>query len=163
MKHPNLIPECNVDTAFVEMLGYKGANHAPGITEVSNILERKMVNQTAFGFVDGDKKQPKYFNNFIVIKTTTNAKLLKHLVRNHYLVMVNPDMDRFIYNICRKLSIDLPKYGFPSELGAFTTFTKKPAIKNDTQFKNLLNTINQRNPEELQAIKSWMRKFFPYN
>src|SRR4051812_17562327 len=97
--YPNLIPECNVDTAFVEMLGYKRPNHAPSITQVSSILENKMIKQTAIGFVDNDKKQPQYFKAFEVLKATKNAKLLKHPIRNHYLIIVNPDMDTFIFKL----------------------------------------------------------------
>ena len=52
--HPNLIPECNVDTAVVEMLGYRRPNHAPSITQVSSILENKMMKRHAIGFIDND-------------------------------------------------------------------------------------------------------------
>src|SRR4051812_35231774 len=107
---PKLIPECNVDTIFVEMYGYKRPNHAPSITQVSSILEKKMGNQKAMGFIDNDKKQPEYFKNFKVVEKTKNAKLLKHPMQHHYLVMVNPDMDHFIFNLCRDLNIDLADY-----------------------------------------------------
>src|SRR5437879_943073 len=105
--YPNLIPECNVDTLFVEMYGYKRPNHAPGITEVSLILEKRLHNQRATGFIDNDKKKPQYFKEFTEIDSTANTKLLKHSKKHHYLVVINPDMDTFIYKLCGQLNINI--------------------------------------------------------
>lgn len=159
--YPNLIPECNIDTLFVEMLGYKKPNHAPSITIVSSILEKK-TNQRAMGFVDSDKRQPLYFKEFKVIDTTANAKLLKHPERHHYLVVVNPDMDTFIFNLCRKLGINIADYNFPSDFKAFVSFVKKNAIRSNPNFKNLLNTILQKNPAEITKIKHWVTQYSLY-
>lgn len=161
--HPYLIPECNVDTAFVEMYGYKRPNHAPGISQVSSILEKNMTKKRAMGFIDNDKRKPEYFKYFEVMEKTSNAQLFKHPNTHHYLVVVNPDMDTFIFNLCRKLEINLSKYNFPTQYDAFVSFTKKPTIRNNSDFKNLLNTIHQKNSEEISTIRNWIRKYSPYN
>src|SRR5215218_10436217 len=101
INYPNLIPECNVDTVFVEMCGYKQPNHAYSITQVSSILETSMSNKRAMGFVDNDKRHPKYFKNFKELDSTNNAKLLKHRNKQHYLVVVHPAMDKFIFKLCQ--------------------------------------------------------------
>ena len=56
IRYPNLIPECNVDTVFVEALGYPGPNHAPSINQVCAILEKRGPQGKAIGFIDNDKK-----------------------------------------------------------------------------------------------------------
>jgi len=58
IKHSFLVPECNVDTVFVEMLGYDEPNHAPNIHSVCSILENLPAKQSAIGFIDDDKKKP---------------------------------------------------------------------------------------------------------
>lgn len=156
---PTLIPECNVDTAFVEMCGYRRPNHAPSISQVSYILEQKMSKRRAIGFVDNDKRKPKYFDEFNEIDRTNNARLLKHSNRHHYLVIVNPDMDTFIFNLCKELNIDLQRHNIPRDFTAFVSLTKKESIKNNLQFRNLLNTIRQRNSAEINRIRYWISHY----
>lgn len=161
IQYPFLIPECNVDTAFVEALRYKSPNHAPNINEVTKILE-KNPKQRAIGFIDNDKRKPKYATEFKEIESASNVQLLKHIKNPHYLVIVNPAMDEFIYNICRDLEIDISKYTLPTELDAFITKTKKQAIKANPGFKNLLNTIVQRRHPTVEQISQWIKKYSPY-
>jgi hypothetical protein len=65
-------------------------------------------------------------------------------------------MDRFIFDICAELEIDLAKYGFPTRLAAFISKTKREAIIRDAKFRNLLNTIRQKNPPKIAKICSWI-------
>jgi len=158
--YPNLIPECNIDTAFVEMLGYKEPNHASSINEVSKILENNKSKQRAIGFVDNDKRMPKYLSQFEVVENLKTVKLLKHSSKDHYLVVVNPAMDKFIFDLCKKLDIDLAEYGFPGELKAFISFTKRESVRRN--IKNLLNAIKQKNPPEIQKVRFWIAQHSPY-
>jgi hypothetical protein len=160
--YPNLIPECNVDTAFVEMLGYKNPNHAESITQVSSILEKAKPKQKAIGFIDNDKKKTSYISQFETVDTIKNVSLFKHPDREHYLVIVDPAMDEFIYNLCKNLAIDPGKYNIPSELRSFISFTKKTSTKNNPHFRNLLNTIKQKDPKEIAKIRSWVEQYSPY-
>lgn len=161
IQYPFLIPECNVDTVFIESLHYQSPNHVLSINQVSNILENRPL-QRAMGFIDDDKKKPKYFSDFIQIESVDHVRLLKHKVRDHYLVVVQPAMDEFIYCICKELEIDLSKYKFPNELKAFINLTKKEAIKSNPHFRNLLNTIIQKNHPTIKKISHWIKKYSPY-
>jgi hypothetical protein len=158
IKYPNLIPECNVDTVFVEMLGYKNPNHAPDINQVALILNKKKTNEKAIGFIDDDKKSPLYFKEFKQLDKIGDVKLLKHSKRNHYLVVVSPAMDNFIYNLGKSLGVK----NLPNTAKEFRLITKKQSIKNNPDFKNLLNTIIQKMPEEIITIKLWISKYSPY-
>lgn len=156
INHQNLIPECHVDTAFVEMLGYKNPNHAPGITEVSSILKKEKAKVRVIGFIDDDKKKPQFVKEFKCIKNFGNIKVLKHPTHKKFLVVVYPAMDKFIFDLSRSLDIKLNDYHLPTELGAFIRFTKQPSIIKDKNFKNLLNTIKQKKPTEVVRIISWI-------
>ena len=162
IKYPCLLPECNIDTAFVEMIGYKEPNHAPSITQVSFILENKFSNQRAMGFIDNDKKKTKYIAEFECIDEVNRARLLKHPDRHHYLVVLDPAMDGFIFSLCESLNINPGKYRLPSNRPDFISATKQMSIRSNTYFKNLLNTILQKRPAEFVRIKSWIKKYSPY-
>jgi hypothetical protein len=156
IRYPNLIPECNVDTVFVEALGYPEPNHAPSINQVCSILERKRPNEKAIGFIDNDKKRPAYLNQFELVEDLGNVRLFKHSVKSQHMIIVSPAMDRFIFDLCSELGLDPDQYGFPTTFPAFLSKTKKEAIKRDHHFKQLLNTIRQRNPPKIAKIRSWI-------
>lgn len=160
--YPNLVPECNVDTVFVEMLGYKEPNHAPNINDVFKIFAKRKASEKLIGFVDNDKKKPKEFSTFVTIDRINDVSLLKHPDREAYLVVVTPAMDEFIFKLCKRLNINIPRK-LPGEFEAFKSFTKKAAIRNNADFRNLLNTVVQKNPLEIAKVKSWIAKFSPYN
>lgn len=156
IRYPNLIPECNVDTVFVEMMGYRQPNHAPSVNTVCAILEKKKPNEKAIGFIDNDKKKPAYLVNFGLVEDLGNVRLLKHATKRQHLVVVSPAMDRFIFDLCTNLEIDLANFGLPAGFAEFLSMTKRQAIRTDVQFKNLLNTLRQRNPPKIASIRSWI-------
>jgi hypothetical protein len=159
INYPNLIPECNIDTAFVEMLGYSAPNHAPSIHQVCSILKKQKANNLCIGFIDDDKKKPDYISGFILLHKLTHFLILKHSSLNQYLIIAKPAMDRVIFDLCQDLNIDLSKYGFPQNFDAFLAQTKRESIKTNKNFKNLLNTIKQRNPPDIEKIKTFISKY----
>lgn len=162
IQHPYLIPECNVDTVFVEMLGYPEPNHAANINQVCSALEKLSPNQRAIGFIDNDKKKPDYLDQFEPLDEVNNIQLLKHSGKSQYLVVAKPAMDMIVYDLCRNLNIDISKYKLPSAFKPFKERTKSVSIRQDKNFKNLLNTIKQKHPPEIEKIKSWIVKYSPY-
>src|SRR5205814_9914938 len=103
-----------------------------------------------------------YIKEFKEIDAINNAKLLKHPGRNHYVIVVNPAMDKFIFNLCKQMDINIANFNLPREFNAFVKLTKKESIKNDAQLRNLLNTIQQKNTPEIAKISYWIRSFSPY-
>lgn len=160
IRHPNLVPECNVDTAFVEMLGYPDPNHAPDIYQVCIILDKTNATIPSIGFIDSDKKKPKYLSDFKLVEKGTYISILKHTDKIQFLVVASPAMDRVIYDLCQDLEIDLPRYGFPKEFKAFLGCTKKEGIKRDAKFKNLLNAIKQKKHRDIEIVKSLVSQYF---
>jgi hypothetical protein len=158
IQYPNLIPECNVDTVFVETMGYPNPNHAPSISAVCAILEKKPVTVKAIGFIDNDKRKPAYLKHFSLSESQGNIQLLKHKSKDQWLIVVSPAMDRFIFDLCGELGIDLSKYGLPTRFSEFLSRTKREAIRSDPRFKNLVNTLRQKNPPQIAKIKAWITK-----
>lgn len=154
----SLVPECNVDTVFVEsVLGYKNPNHAPGISDVMSIMQNNRPNQTVIGFIDDDKKKPLYLKEFREIDRMNRVKLLRHPKRNHFLVIVKPAMDVFLHNLCKEHSVNPADYQFPKGRKEFISFTKSESIRDNHHFKNLLNSVKQKKPPEIMKIAAWVR------
>jgi hypothetical protein len=141
------------------MLGYPNPNHAPNIQQVCLALAKKGPKEKAIGFIDSDKKKPKYYDEFKMVDMAKNVQLLKHKNKDQYLVVVKPAMDGFIFSLCTDLEIDTSKYRLPKKFEAFLSFTKKESIKKDTNFKNLLNTIKQKKAPAVEKIRLWVEKY----
>ncbi|HTJ11501.1 MAG TPA: hypothetical protein VL547_05740, partial [Dinghuibacter sp.] len=151
IRYPNLVPECNVDTVFVEAIGYKGPSHASSITGVCSVLEKWRGPGKVIGFIDNDKKKPQYFYKFEKIQEFNRVSIYKHFKKEQYLVVVDPAMDKFIYDLGKGLGLRFSEtYRLPHEFSPFLALTKKNAILKNRDFRNLLNTIIQKNPAEIQ-------------
>jgi hypothetical protein len=161
IQYLNLVPECNVDTVFVEALGYKKPNHASDIANVSLILEKMNKKGKAIGFIDDDKKKTIYIREFKVLEKINSVQLFKHPLKEQYLVVVHPAMDKFIFDLHTSLGIKMPKR-LPKDFEAFLSVTKTKAIKNNSDFRNLVNTIVQRRPDEIVKVKEWISKYSGY-
>lgn len=155
--YPNLVPECNVDTVFVEMLGYKNPNHASSIGQVASIFLSKKIKGKIIGFIDDDKKVPPYFQKFEPLDKIGSISLLKYSKADHYLVVVKPAMDKFLFDLGNTL--DIPKKSLPNDFKAFKALTKQATIQKNSQFRNYVNAIVQKKPEEIKRVKSWIEKY----
>ena len=68
--------------------------------------------------------------------------------------MVSPAMDGFILKCADEVQLKPEDYGFPSDLKAFTTFTKSVTSKNASEFKKLFKDL--RNASELKTLRGWL-------
>lgn len=160
IRYPYLISECNVDTAFVEMLGYVEPNHAPNIQQVCLMMQNSKTNATYIGFIDNDKKKPSYISSFKLLDESKYFRILRHETKNQFLVVAIPAMDKVIYELCQELQISPSKYKLPGDFKGFLSLTKKLTIAANKDFKQLLNAIKQKNPEEVTMVKSLVSNYY---
>ncbi|HEX3933744.1 MAG TPA: hypothetical protein VHW43_03635, partial [Puia sp.] len=122
-------------------------------------LSKKGPKEKAIGFIDSDKKKPKYYEEFKIVDKAKNVQLLKHTKKDQYLVVVKPAMDGFVFSLCIDLGIDISSYHLPKQFEAFLSFTKKESIIKDSNFRNLLNTIKQKKAPAVERIRFWVGKY----
>ena len=93
-----IIPECYVDTNLIETLvpTAKGYNHQKGCNNVVKVMKEKLSDKFAVGIVDKDKRQVSYVNEFEEIGHTDSLYFYKHPDKAHFLIMIDPAVDRFI-------------------------------------------------------------------
>jgi hypothetical protein len=123
MTELNIIAECYVDTKVAEIVGQsKKYNHQHGCGDIAKILQGKLQNTVCLGIVDEDKykgEKPKYFSDFKVIIEEHNLILKKHVNREHYLILICPEMEEWLLNDAKVADILLEKFDLPDKLKGF--------------------------------------------
>ena len=143
MKDLRFVPECYVDTNFVEsLLETDGVNHQKGCNTVVNTMKGKVLNDGfAVGIIDSDKRQPSYVKEFTEIAHSEHLSLMKHNVKPHYLVMIKPAMDQFILDCAEEQGVCMSDFSLSSDLEGFKKQTKAVYTKHDIRFKKLFKAI----------------------
>lgn len=146
-----IIPECYVDTNLIETLvpTAKGYNHQKGCNNVVKVMKEKLSDKFAVGIVDKDKRQVSYVNEFEEIGHTDSLYFYKHPDKAHFLIMIDPAVDRFILKCAKEEKVEMKQFDLSDELRSFTAQTKQVSSKEDTNFKKLFHEIKSA---EMKAL-----------
>ena len=151
------IPECYADTTLTDFfLRNKDLRiHQRGIAKVASIMEKG--NSKYFrivGIIDADKRLPRYFDKFLEKNRVGNV-VLKHKPNSEeYLIVLQPELERFLINCCEKSNIDLIDYDLPKNLNDLINVTKNASILNNHNFKRLLKSL--QNSEDFKALEHFI-------
>jgi len=152
----SIIPECYVDTNLIETIvpTTKGYNHQKGCGTVTRIMQGKFKDKFAVGIVDKDKKELKYAEEFEEMINTGDMQLFRHknAETHHYLIFINPAVEKWIMNNAENAGISLKEFGLPDDLKELTKRTKKITSKNDDTFKKLFREIKKHNPKNMDIL-----------
>lgn len=165
----SIIPECYIDTNLIETIvpTTRGYNHQKGAGTVTRLMQNKLSDKFAVGIVDRDKKQLKYVEEFDIKIDIGDLLLFKHKnqQKHHYLIFINPAMEKWIMKNADEAGISLQDYGLPDNLKELTKITKKVTSKKDNTFKKLFRELKIRNPKNVEILSNWIKylKENPYN
>ncbi len=165
----SIIPECYIDTNLIETIvpPIKGYNHQKGAGTVTRLMQGKLNDKFAVGIVDKDKKQLKYVEEFDLKINIGDLLLFKHKnpQKHHYLIFINPAMEKWIIKNTDEVGISLQDYGLSNNLKELTKMTKKVTSKKDNTFKKLFLELKIRNPQNIEILSNWIKylKENPYN
>ena len=156
-RHLNIIPECHADTLPVEIAGYKNPNHQANNSEVIRVMETSFKNRKAIGLIDNDKVKARNFDHFAITEKENDLTLLAHPNAYHFLIMVTPAFERWVFNAAQKTGIDPNKYGFKT-MKYFKAKSKNINVASDQQFKQFLNAIKQKKNSPFLTLNRWIDK-----
>ncbi len=145
------MPECYVDTNLIEYLLSAGVNHQHCCSKVVGQLKTKFLDRFAIGIIDRDKVELGYIGECVSLARTDHLTLMKHKVKEQYLITVAPAMDRFILDCAKEQNIDTTRFDIPSDLKGFTRISKSVNSNNDPRFRSLFAAIN--NHPEIRILK----------
>ncbi|MCF6270379.1 MAG: hypothetical protein L3J41_11750 [Melioribacteraceae bacterium] len=164
----SIITECYIDTNLIETIvppTTKGYNHQKGAGTVTKLMQGRLTNKFAVGIVDKDKKQLKYAEEFNLKIDIGDLLLFQHKTKHHYLIFINPAIEKWIINNAKMVGISLSDYGLPTDLKELTKVTKKITSKNNSDFKKLFQELKKRSAQNIIILSKWLDylKSNPYN
>ena len=116
------------------------------------------------GLVDRDKKfrQQPYLSTFTTIRAgglgdSDPHCILQHPERpSHYLIVLNPACDTWLFRAAQASGINLPLLGLPETLPDFIQFCKQEDVEQTTSMQNLLWAIQQARPAVYRELADFV-------
>jgi hypothetical protein len=162
----NIVPECYVDTKIAEIVSQakRKYNHQHGCGDVSKLLQKQLKDKVALGIVDEDSdKGPvaKYFLEFNLVIKENNLVLKKHKTRNHYLILICPEVEKWLLEDAKSVGIDPSdsEYNLPDSLKEFIKISKEKDIDRNEGFKKFIKTLVREKAPSITTLKKWIELF----
>jgi transketolase len=166
MAEVEFVPECNVDTLLVELLGVprKRINHADGNHRVARALreQEKLYHKVVIGITDLDKENiPKYFNEFTteVTKTACLIHKAKPDTKKH-IIFLKPAIEAWILKAAEQAGIKPEDFGFPSKNKELKRITTQEGIGKDEKFRAFLQEIKNKDPENFKELRAIVNQYY---
>ena len=167
MTELNIVPECYVDTKIAKIISQakRRYNHQHGCGDVANEMQNnRLKEQVALGIVDEDKYKgpaPKYFAEFNLVIKENNLILKKHHTRKHYLILICPEVEKWLLEDAQKSGINCtdPEYNLPDKLKGFVQISKIKDIDRNEGFKKFIKTLMKAQAPSLTTLQRWITLF----
>lgn len=155
-----VIPECFVDTNLIETLvPPKGRyNHQKGCGKVARVMKEDFLDRFAVGIIDKDKSEVDYLKEFTVVCEKGALILHRHFnpAKHHYIIQINPAMERFIIDNAASVNISLSDFDLPEELDQLKKVSKSVNTKSDERFKHLFSAMHQAGADDMVRLARWV-------
>lgn len=155
---PRIIPECYADKALIEFLIEQNTNKENGChAVVASILSDTFQDKLAIGIIDTDKRKPKRlfeFDDFIY--EANDIVVRKRSDYNHYLIMIQPAVEKWLLNCAVLGGIDLTANALPHDLKSLKIITKKQSVVRNSIFEQLLMVLKDTAP--MQALADQIKQ-----
>ena len=102
-----------------------------------------------------DKKSVGYLSECEKIASSSHLSILKHVQRHHYMITIEPAVDRFLLDCAQELVISPKAYGLPSKLKDFLIRTKTINSNKDDDLRRLIAAISQS--REVDVMQKTLR------
>ena len=166
MTELSIVPECYIDTKVAEILGEaKGKyNHQHSCGDVSNELQKRLINKIALGIIDEDKGKgsvPKYFSEFTIIAESNKLILKKHKLRKHYLILICPEIEKWLLADAEYVNItpsDI-EFNLPNKLEGLIQISKIKSIDKNEGFKKFIKALIREKAPSITTLKKWIELF----
>jgi len=132
-------------------------NHQKGCGTVTKVMKERFTDRFALGIIDRDKHEVDYLKEFNVICTSGSLLLHKHKIRHHYIIQINPAIERFILKSVNEVGISLNEFDLPSDFNLLKKESKSVNSKYDQRFKKLFKSLKQHNAPEIEKLCNWIK------
>ncbi len=154
----SLMPECYADTLLIQTLvppanGY-GYNHKHSCNAVAKeMISGKFKDSFALGIIDNDKKVIPYLKQFEIVKKCESGIILwKHIIKHHYIIQIDPALEKWLLKICSENNISLEDHGLKNNLNELKRHTKSVTSLRDEKLLSLFEAIRIK-AEDVTPVK----------
>jgi hypothetical protein len=164
MTELSIVPECYVDTRIAEIVGQASRkyNHQHGCGDVANRMKHTLKDKIALGIVDEDKNKgisAKYFYEFTIVQSVNNLILKKHTEREHYLILICPEVEQWLLNDALTVNLKPEDYNLPQQMKGFKSITKSKEIDKNNDFYRFVKALINLNAPSISTLKTWIILF----
>ncbi len=173
------VPECHVDTALTRTLLADRLifiNHQHGISKIANVLRQQAESGKArfvVGMVDKDKKftDVTYLRPFassvpVAARSGPNCRYAIHqhpAHPNHYLIVMEPACDTWVFEATHAAGLDLAHFGLPTTLPAFIEVMKDEDAEDNPRLVKLLRAVKQAQPAAYRELAEFVANVMDQN
>jgi len=168
--YEQIIPECYVDTNFIGALLNGNVHHGLGCTGVAKLMNVQFREHFATGIIDHDKVKPAYLSEFnrILCRTLPKQKstdkdvrihLYQHKSRPHYLITIEPAIEKFILRCAVVSGVKMEDYHLPGSLDGLKEVTKHKASNKDYMLQQLFNALLEAGNADMLALQKTLSYF----
>lgn len=156
-QHFELIPEDRAIQGLVGVLGFKKTNLGDGISQTLNKINKHFNNRFAVGIVDDDKQKPGGYDAYSnLLDEKDGLKLIQKPQSRHFLIVITPAVESWLFQCADQCEIDPSKYGF-STLKQLTRITKDPLnVGKDNQLRRFLHDLYQAKTPGFVSLEEWI-------
>ncbi len=140
MDAKRFLPECDIDTLLVHTILQSKIipNHKKNINKVVAAMNAEYNQLFCVGVVDIVKDFDKHKKNFSEISNFKEQVVLyKNDNSNQYIVYIKNGIEKFIWNSCQELKIELTQFDLPNNYEELVQITKHPLRWSNEQKENL--------------------------
>ncbi|MDF7820305.1 hypothetical protein P1X15_21975 [Runella sp. MFBS21] len=158
-----VIPECYIDTKLIKVLvpPQNHYNHQKGCSNVVKVMKEKLAGDFALGIIDRDKVELGYASEFdLATELTGVLQLCKHRTRNHYLIFIEPAIEKWIIRNADDAGISLINFGLPHDFDSLRKLTKTSKSENNDpfsfHFQKLFKELKRQSPKGISILSFWI-------
>ncbi len=153
-----LIPEDNGHKMLMEVLRFRKCNFAKGISTVLRKIEKDFTNRFAVGIVDDDKFKPANFKKYSTkIAESNNLIQLHKPETKHFLIVIQPAFEKWVWDQALQKEILPSKYGFHN-FDTFCDATKDDFLHNNQQVRRFLTDLFHAEAPGFITMSNWIEK-----
>lgn len=156
-----IVPECYFDTVLVKAILQHEViiNHKKGCNNVVKVMEEgKLKDQFAVGIVDKDKTDLDYLKEFREYEFQ-NLNLFKHKAKPHFMIQLNPPLEKWILKVTEEAGLNIEDFGLPSDVAKLKKLTKSELADETTELWNLCYALLNSESATIGRFAGWVRYF----
>jgi hypothetical protein len=154
------VPECYFDTVLIKKLLQCDNRlfHRKGCNNVINDLKSERLKSVfAVAIIDKDKNELDYLKECDLYYDANQLILLKHKTRLHYIIKLNPPLEKWIISILENNNLKVEDFGYSGNYKKLKKQIKDDITsEKDDKLGKLTNAIIKTDCEPVKVLKHFL-------